>query len=82
MTSIWRISPRIRTGKKLFPDLLPAGSLRAGGTPRPAEKLGFCRHRVFGRGKIVEALPPDKYRVNFPGFGLKVILAAYLSMEE
>ncbi|MCH5276780.1 MAG: ATP-dependent helicase [Desulfovibrionaceae bacterium] len=44
-------------------------------------RLGYCRHRVFGRGKIVEELPPDKYRVNFPGFGLKVILAAYLSLE-
>ena len=45
-------------------------------------RLGYCRHRVFGRGKIVEELPPDKYRVNFPGFGLKVILAAYLSLES
>lgn len=47
----------------------------------PARKLGYCQHRVFGRGKIVEELPPDKYRVNFPGFGLKVILAAYLSLD-
>lgn len=47
-----------------------------------SKKLGFCRHRIFGRGKIVEELPPDKYRVNFPGFGLKVILGAYLSMED
>ena len=45
------------------------------------QNLGFCRHRIFGRGKIVEALPPDKYRVNFAGFGLKVILADYLSLE-
>ena len=60
-----------------------SGGQSAGGRDAaPAEKLGFCRHRVFGRGKIVEALPPDRYRVNFPGFGLKVILAAYLSMEE
>lgn len=51
--------------------------------PKPSPRqLGFCSHRVFGRGKIVEALPPDKYRVNFPGFGLKVILAAYLSLEK
>lgn len=35
---------------------------------------GYCRHKVFGRGKIVEQLPPDKCRVNFPGFGLKVVL--------
>ena len=43
---------------------------------------GFCTHRLFGRGKIVQHLPPDKVRVNFPGVGLKVIMAAYLTMEE
>ena len=43
---------------------------------------GFCRHKIFGRGKIVEQLPPDKCRVNFPGFGLKVILRAFLTMED
>ena len=43
---------------------------------------GYCRHRLFGRGKIVQHIPPDKYRVNFTGFGLKVIMADYLSMEE
>ena len=45
-------------------------------------KLGFCRHRLFGRGKIVEEIPPDKYRVHFPGFGLKIILADYLTLEQ
>ena len=45
------------------------------------KKLGFCRHRLFGRGKIVEEIPPDKYRVNFPGLGLKIILADYLTLE-
>ena len=48
----------------------------------PPSQCGHCRHRIFGRGKIVQHLPPDKYRVNFPGFGLKVILAAYLSLED
>ena len=43
---------------------------------------GYYRHKVFGRGKIVEQLPPDKCRVNFPGFGLKVILSAFLTLEE
>jgi len=54
-------------------------------TPTPKKKphqLGYCRHKIFGQGKIVEFLPPDRYRVNFPGFGLKVIMAAYLSLEE
>ena len=50
----------------------------------PLEKgqSGYCRHKVFGRGKIVQFLPPDKYRVNFPGMGLKVIMGAYLQMED
>lgn len=43
---------------------------------------GYCRHRIFGRGKVVRQLPPDKVQVNFPGFGLKVILAEYLLMED
>lgn len=45
-------------------------------------KLGYCSHRIFGRGKIVQELPPDKYRVHFPGMGLKVIMAAYLTLED
>ena len=52
------------------------------GTPAQAGTLGYCTHRIFGRGKIVQHLPPDKYRVNFAGVGLKVIMAAYLSFEE
>ena len=53
--------------------------------PAPAADAGacgYCRHRIFGRGKIVRRLPPDKVQVNFPGFGLKVILAEYLLPEE
>lgn len=46
------------------------------------EDCGYCRHRLFGRGKIVQHLGSDKYRVNFPGFGLKVIMAAYLTLED
>lgn len=42
----------------------------------------FCRHKIFGRGKIIEYLLPDKCRVNFPGFGLKVILKDYLTIED
>ena len=55
------------------------------GGPSPvagAAKLGFCTHKIFGRGKIVQHLPPDKYRVNFPGVGLKVILGDYLTLED
>ncbi len=49
--------------------------------PTSPLKLGFCKHKIFGRGKIVEHIPPDKYRVNFPGLGLKVIMKDYLVME-
>ena len=54
-------------------------SVPAGGGRLPQ---GFCRHRLFGRGKVVRQMPPDKVQVNFPGFGLKVILAEYLLMED
>ncbi|HKI82405.1 MAG TPA: ATP-dependent helicase, partial [Pseudodesulfovibrio sp.] len=43
-------------------------------------KLGFCKHKIFGRGKIVAQLEPNKFRVNFPGFGLKVIIGDYLEL--
>jgi DNA helicase-2/ATP-dependent DNA helicase PcrA len=55
----------------------PAGERAEG----PAGALCYCRHRIFGRGKIVKELPPDKVQVNFPGFGLKVILREYLLLE-
>lgn len=52
-----------------------------GAAARPM-KLGFCSHKIYGRGKIIEHIPPDKYRVNFQHFGLKVIVGQYLEMEE
>lgn len=45
-------------------------------------KTGYCRHRIFGRGKIIRQIDDEKVQVNFPGFGLKVILVNYLSIEE
>lgn len=50
--------------------------------PAKPMKLGFCRHKIFGRGKMVEEIDAEKVRVNFPGIGLKVILKAYLQMED
>ncbi|GAB6059947.1 ATP-dependent helicase [Desulfonatronum parangueonense] len=44
--------------------------------------FGHCRHKIFGRGKIVEFLPPNRYRINFPGFGLKIIMVDFLTMED
>ncbi|MCJ2163719.1 MULTISPECIES: ATP-dependent helicase [unclassified Pseudodesulfovibrio] len=43
-------------------------------------KMGFCRHKIFGKGKIIAHIEPNKYRVNFPGFGLKVIIGDYLEL--
>ena len=72
-----------------------ARPLRAADTPRniaPAaappksamdsanSRFGMCEHRIFGQGKIIAEIPPDKYRVNFPGFGLKVIIKAYVKL--
>ena len=51
---------------------------RTGGSPAS----GYCNHKIFGRGKVVMAMPPNKYKVNFPGFGLKVINSDYLEIEE
>lgn len=59
---------------------MPATGPTAG--PTTAGALCRCRHRIFGTGKIIKHLPPDKVQVNFPGFGLKVILAEYLLMED
>ena len=61
------------------PSHVVAAAAPAGGTRLPQ---GYCRHRIFGRGKVIRQLPPDKVQVNFPGFGLKVILAEYLLMED
>jgi len=54
-----------------------------GGTlSRAGAAMGYCRHKIFGRGKIIAILDDGKYRINFPDFGPKVILAAYLEMED
>lgn len=55
----------------------------AGPAPLDAgAKSAYCRHRIFGRGKIIKHLDEGKVQVNFPGFGLKVILSEYLIPEE
>ena len=45
-----------------------------------ATKFGLCEHKIFGQGKIIAEIAPDKYRVNFPGFGLKVIVKDYVKL--
>ncbi|MBD5553495.1 MAG: ATP-dependent helicase [Desulfovibrio sp.] len=60
----------------------PAGSgvFAAGGAPLRESR--YCRHRIFGKGKIIKFLDDERVQVNFPGMGLKVILADYLMPEE
>ncbi|MBF0515404.1 MAG: ATP-dependent helicase, partial [Desulfovibrionaceae bacterium] len=57
-----------------------AGETAGRRSPAPPAKLGYCRHKIFGSGKVVGDLGEGKLRVNFQGFGLKVILADYLEM--
>lgn len=42
----------------------------------------YCRHRIFGRGKIVEWIDQNKVKVKFSGYGEKIILAEYLLSGE
>lgn len=57
-----------------------SGLFVAGG--KPDANAGYCRHKLFGRGKIIQRLDDDRVQVNFPGFGLKIILSDYLMPEE
>jgi len=43
-------------------------------------KLGLCEHKIFGQGKIIAEIPPDKYRGNFPGFGLQGLVKDYVKL--
>lgn len=72
-------------------DLVRSGIFPQSSQPQPSsasaagtklQETGYCRHRVFGRGKIVQHLGDDRVQVNFPGFGMKIILSAYLLPEE
>ena len=58
-----------------------ATSSQGGDTPGQGH-LCYCQHRIFGRGKIIRHISPEKVQVNFPGFGLKIILSEYLLMEN
>jgi DNA helicase-2/ATP-dependent DNA helicase PcrA len=58
-----------------------SAALRASGAQGEAS-LGYCTHKIFGRGKKIRFVPPDKFQVNFPGFGVKTILADFLTPAE
>jgi DNA helicase II / ATP-dependent DNA helicase PcrA len=71
---------------RLLPPRQPQASApeqgKAVGVPSSPVALGYCRHRIFGRGKAVKYIAPDKMQVHFPGLGIKTILTDYLVMEE
>ncbi|MDR3357275.1 MAG: ATP-dependent helicase [Desulfovibrio sp.] len=62
----------------------PRAVTDGGGTGTPgAGAVGMpCRHRIFGPGKVIKHIPPDRMQVHFPGFGLKIILSEYLGFDE
>ena len=66
--------------------LPPESAIRAAAAPGTQgdapQSLGYCMHKVFGRGKKIRFVPPDKFQVNFPGFGVKTILADFLTPAE
>ncbi|WP_027368116.1 ATP-dependent helicase [Desulfocurvibacter africanus] len=64
------------------PEFAAGGDAQANSNGIRNTKLGFCTHRVYGRGKIIAEAAPGKYRINFPGFGIKTILAEYLTLED
>ncbi len=64
------------------PDFPAVGEAAPPDDDAPPARLGYCRHKIFGRGKMIKFLPPDRYQVNFPGFGLKIILANFLQPED
>jgi DNA helicase-2/ATP-dependent DNA helicase PcrA len=77
--------PRAAATARTAPIPEPAGNTASRPSPAPAKSaatLGYCNHKIFGRGKIIASLDGGKYRVNFPNFGPKVILADYLVLED
>lgn len=68
-------------GGEKKPAVVPPGLKKVKRQIQPGTQTGYCRHRIFGRGKVIKYLDEEKAQVNFPGFGLKVILVSYLQME-
>lgn len=41
----------------------------------------YCSHKIFGQGKIIAHIPPNKYKVHFPKCGLKTVIKDFLEFE-
>ncbi len=46
------------------------------------KEIVYCKHKVFGEGKILSFLGSDKCKVFFPGFGEKIMLLSYLDIKK
>jgi len=57
------------------------GLLSEKSTNNSNNKGMWCNHKVFGRGKIIGIINPNKYKVYFPGFGTKVLIKDYVEIE-
>lgn len=71
--------PRMQSSAPMRKDFVPKGTAGANSNPDPSQ-LGFCKHKIFGKGKIIARPEPNKYKVNVPGFGIKTIMGDYLEM--
>lgn len=60
----------------------PARNMAEPAIAKDLSSKGYCRHRIFGRGKIIGRLDDNRIKVDFPGFGEKTILAEYLIADE
>ncbi len=45
------------------------------------KKFGYCTHKIFGRGKILDEVDNDKYKINFQNIGVKTILKAFVTLD-
>lgn len=71
--------PTQTTASMYTPSASDAPAPAATSKPDPSQ-LGFCKHKIFGKGKIIACPEPNKYKVNFPGFGIKTIIGDYLEL--
>ena len=72
--TIWKSAPfrrmvRQGVGDEVFEDIAKG-------------KISRCRHRMFGRGKILGVSGTDRIVADFPGYGVKTIVASYLLVEK
>jgi len=42
----------------------------------------YCRHRIFGRGRVLGVRSGSLVEIDFPGYGRKTIMASYLIAEK